>query len=457
MIKQFILYFLFLFIFISSIFSQAYQIKVKVKHAKEGTKFQLGYYYENKQYLVHTIPCNAKGEVIFKGEEALPGGLFFVVIGKTAYFDVIMPNDNQKFKIETDTLDYTKNLKVTGSTENEIFYAYQKEISYYIEILKSLEVDLHFHREGSDSARILNDSVKMMQQKSEKVWKKYVEKYPDSFTATLLTAMNGEPTFAYSSKNFFEHIDFSEPMLIRTNVLHRVCRLILARNLNNNRPVSELQKEIDRVLKKSQANQEVYRYMLMHFLSFSREYQKTGMNELFVHLCEDYVLNGEAPWFDEKARKIVEEQRDNFKASMKGQIAKDIEMQTPDGQLFSLYQIDTDYIFVFFWSTGCGHCEEATEALKKFYAENHSKYSFEVFSVYNKKDKKAWTNFLEKYEVEDWINVYDPENTSDYSLYYYVVSTPILYVLDKDRRIILKSIGDAGIKDVIEFIEKNGF
>ncbi|MDD2550007.1 MAG: hypothetical protein PHD00_07925 [Bacteroidales bacterium] len=57
--------------------------------------------------------------------------------------------------------------------------------------------------------------------------------------------------------------------------------------------------------------------------------------------------------------------------------------------------------------------------------------------------------YIEKNEL-DWINVWDPMRTTNYHKLYDIYSTPVIYVLDKDKKIIAKRIGIESLERFIE-------
>lgn len=79
-----------------------------------------------------------------------------------------------------------------------------------------------------------------------------------------------------------------------------------------------------------------------------------------------------------------------------------------------------------------------------------------IFTVYTQYDKDEWKVFLDEKNLyeEGWYNVWDgPYPHSQFRDFYDIYSTPVVYVLDKDKRIIGKRIGVENIKSLIEFEE----
>jgi hypothetical protein len=61
-------------------------------------------------------------------------------------------------------------------------------------------------------------------------------------------------------------------------------------------------------------------------------------------------------------------------------------------------------------------------------------------TIYIYDNKEAWKKYLEENDYLDWINAWDPYQITRFRFYYDVYSTPIIYVLDKDKKIIAKRI-----------------
>ena len=78
-----------------------------------------------------------------------------------------------------------------------------------------------------------------------------------------------------------------------------------------------------------------------------------------------------------------------------------------------------------------------------------------VFAVCTEFDEEMWKEFIKKQEVEDWINVIDLENKSNFRGKYNIMGTPRLYVLDKNKKIIAKQINSEALAKILENEFKN--
>jgi hypothetical protein len=101
-----------------------YNITVKISGLAKH-KLLMGYYYGDKQYIRDSAITDATGKAVFKGKEALEGGIYLIANEqKNLLFDFVVTE--QEFTLETDTVDYIGNMVVKGSIENTAFFNYSK-------------------------------------------------------------------------------------------------------------------------------------------------------------------------------------------------------------------------------------------------------------------------------------------------------------------------------------------
>ena len=54
-------------------------------------------------------------------------------------------------------------------------------------------------------------------------------------------------------------------------------------------------------------------------------------------------------------------------------------------------------------------------------------------------DIPKWKGFIKEFEL-DWLNYADPHLRSNFRVQYNVRTTPVIYILDKDKKIIAKKL-----------------
>ena len=77
-----------------------------------------------------------------------------------------------------------------------------------------------------------------------------------------------------------------------------------------------------------------------------------------------------------------------------------------------------------------------------------------VYSVYTLHEGEKYLKYIAEKGLNDWINVYDGAHLNNVVNKYDVYSTPVIYLLDKNKKIKAKRIGVEQIKTVIQGMEK---
>jgi len=110
------------------VFSQikpGYQINVTIDGLKDSSIY-LAYHLGDKQYIQDTVFLDNSGKAVFNGQQALPQGIYMIVLPGRNYFEMLMSTD-QFFSVSCSFKDYFNTLKFDGSDENSAFIDYQKK------------------------------------------------------------------------------------------------------------------------------------------------------------------------------------------------------------------------------------------------------------------------------------------------------------------------------------------
>ena len=115
-----------------------------------------------------------------------------------------------------------------------------------------------------------------------------------------------------------------------------------------------------------------------------------------------------------------------------------------------LYETPADYVIMWFWDSDCGHCKKQTPVLWDMYKKYKDQgESLEVYAINIEQETEGYLNYLREHEYT-WINVQDTAHLSKFRDYYDIYSTPVAFVLDKERKIIGKRIDPAAIDDFLK-------
>ena len=76
-----------------------------------------------------------------------------------------------------------------------------------------------------------------------------------------------------------------------------------------------------------------------------------------------------------------------------------------------------------------------------------------VLNIYIDEDIAAWRSYMPIYP-EEWYNGFDPDSVIRTDVLYNVRAIPSLYILDKDKTVVMK---DAVTEKVMSFINQNAW
>jgi len=457
-----------LFLLISSglsAFASGYEIKLTIKGLKDTT-CQLAYYYGDKQYIKDSARVDRNGNLVFKGNEDLPGGIYLAVVPGKKYFEMIVDKE-QKFSLETDTLDFVNSMKVKGSKDNEVFYDYLRWISSKGKEMEFLRKEI----EESKSDTSKTASIRSKQITLEKEVKDYKNKFmsdnpnmlltkvfqaswePEIPLAPLLPDGRKDSTFAYRyyKAHYFDKLDMKDDRLLRSPVFSNKVKQYIEK-LTPQSPDS-INKSAAYMIGLTEPQSEIFKYLVYYITNTYEKSPIMGMDAVFVFMAEQYYLSGMTYWVDSTQTAKIKDRVDHLKPCLIGVTANNMNLLKNDFHPIALNDIKNTYTIVYFWDPSCGHCQKVTPKLHDFYKENKSKYDLELLAVYIEADTTEWFKYIKEKELT-WINGADLLGKANIRKYYDIYSTPVIYVMDKKKKIIAKRIDVENLEDFLKNYSK---
>lgn len=431
--------------------AQDFKLTMKFSHYKPQ-KVRLTHFFEDKQYLDIDSAQQNGNTVWFEGEGELYPGIYSIILNDSGTsFEILVDHDNQFMTFKADVNDIQKTMKVTGSEINSRFFEYQRTMTEFNRRRAELDT-LRRHALDTTNGRT-PDSVKANDYKEQMnriedyvkdATSKTIAANKDNFLGDMLDCMNASDMPA---KEMYDHINFAQKGLIRTPFFVKVLFKHIARAIEDSH--YEIIRQNDIFIEKTKADEDMFHYVTGYLLNFYRTFYKGGINEVFVHLADKYFLNDPNNGLAPENRQIIQEQRDIFASSMVGSMAHPIRMRrTIEGDSIDVLDSHNGTIFLLFWSNGCGHCDAAEKSLMEVY-DGLVKNNIRVISVNNDKHSFETLRANAVKKAFPWTDVCDTEDgNSRYREYYYVVSTPIMYIIDTNKRIVQKCVGEDQIDEL---------
>lgn len=458
-----------------------YNLNFRIKGLQD-TIIYMANYYGGKQYYKDTADVDANGYFSFKGSKSYPSGIYMMVLpDRKSYFEFII--NETEFTMETEKGKLVEEMKIKGSIENQVFYDYMNFIAAKQETAKPIKQEMG-KTDDEDKVAELKAELSALDKEVKDFQKSFIEKNKNTFAAKVFKASpdpeipedlkipEGETAdrvkFKYFRDHYLDNIDFSDERYVRTPIYHNKLEYYITK-LTPQIPDS-INKAADLIVNKAKASDELFKYTV-HYITNQYEKSKImGMDAVFVHMAENYYMSGDAFWVDSNNLAKITERAMTLKPLLLNKVTPNIILPDASGKWHNLHEIDANYTILYFWDSGCGHCKKATPKLKTFYSENKDKLKLEVFAVGTELEIKEWQEYVEKNELP-WINVSDtPEinknayeylqkgvttlNSLNFRDVYDIYSTPVVFILDKDKKIIGKRLGVEQIEDFIKDVEK---
>jgi thiol-disulfide isomerase/thioredoxin len=160
-------------------------------------------------------------------------------------------------------------------------------------------------------------------------------------------------------------------------------------------------------------------------------------------MVDTYYKTGKAFWTTDNLLKKITDRADKLRPILIGNIAPNMALlDTTLKYYIQLWSVVADYTIMVFWDPDCGHCKKELESLKAFYEENNNDYSVAVYSICTDTSLTRWKEKIKEKGIEDFINVNGTRSAlGNYQELYDVFATPLIFVLDNEKKIIAKKIG----------------
>lgn len=445
-----------------------YDIDIKINNYENDT-LVVGYYYGDKQLVKDTLLSEKKGQFKLAGKDTLDNGVYILLTYPDVAYIQFHVNEGEKdFEIEYD-YENKNDVKFKGSKYNQIFQDYLNTLNDLrpkAEVLRDTIKALTAAKKDANSfeaeLNIIDDKVIAMQ-------KRITEDNPECIAAMILKASEEPevPNFAddenpqlrrfqYYKEHYFDNIDLGNPLTLNIGILTQKIENY-NKKLTSNHPDSIIN-SLDYLLGKMKPAEKTYRYYLSTFLNEYGKSKVIGYDAIYVHLVDTYYQSGKAPWVSEENLLKIIDNANKIRPALLGQIGSDLTVYAEDGKTeVKLSAIDFEYLILLFWAPDCGHCSKMMPGFVEFNKEWEASgiKTFAICTKHQDKTKNCWEKLEEK-NMLGFINGADQYHRSRFKLKYNVSTTPKVFILNKEREILMKNIGSDQLQEVmIEILKKD--
>lgn len=492
--------------------AQTVKIDVKIKNLKNKDVI-LGHHFSDQLIPDDTITLNSNGYGTFKATEAYPGGMYFLFLPNQNLFDFILSKD-QDFTIIADTTNFTETVSFDGSLENKLFSEYQKKMKSTRERQKKLMEELKTSKGDEKKSEEIKNEINKVVEGMNNYHKEIIKNNPDLFFSKFLTATrrpevpktitDKKEQYFWFRHHYFDNFDVSDPKLLRTPIYQNTIETYLDKVLMQH--YDTLIPEVDILIEKSRTNHELFRYMMVFLFNKYASSQIMTSENVFVHIADKYYIK-ESDWSDPEYIKKLKVEIANKKKCLIGKTAyniiytklpsdtsslakyiedcklfkqKGLTIEKSEADSITKYNLKVGvlqdyfdsfkdvgqlqdekakYTILWFWTPTCSHCRKETPIFYKEYVDKKMKdKGVKVITIYNNKDITEWSRFADEvkkfYKFIKNNELFEFENTWNpfdrFKANYAIDSSPTLYLLDENKKIIAKKISYEQAFEVIE-------
>lgn len=456
-----------LFFATSAIAKNGYQIDLELENFT-GKEVILASYYGGSNQVIDTFAVSNKGTLTLKGSEPLKGGVYLVIIPPENKFFELIIDKEQVFSLSCDMENAVETMKIKGSEENRLFYEYlnfisgkRKEAESFSEEMKLAKTDEEKEK-ISQKRNVLDDEV-------TKFFDEILTKYPHNIISIIINAAkppvkmperftkkdaDATEKYLYYKLHYFDNLDRGDERMLRTNFFIKRVDYYMDK-LTPQIPDS-INLSVDYILAPMKKDSELFKYYLVHLLNKYAKSKMVGMDAVYVYIVRNYYENGLAPWTEKKILEDIIDNANDLEPILIGKPAPNVRLKQKDGTPLAVEDVKSEYTVLYFWDPDCGHCKKVSPQMIAFEEKYKNKgvTLLGICTEIREEVKKCWETIDER--GYNWLNLVDPYLQSRYKTLYNIKSTPQIFILDKDKKIIMKRIGAEQLDEVMDkIIERN--
>lgn len=431
-----------------------YDIEFQVKGLDISEKCTMGFYSGNLTYAIDSVKVSKGGTLRFKGQRDLVDGMYFLMIPKVGFIDFIVYKEYQ-FKVKTDVANLKKNLSITGSKENEGYFAYQSFLETKREEIEQQTQMLNMLKRATKDPQVIQESQqrinKLRQSIADKAYD-LMEAHTTSFFCMMMEAnelpivpsnipvqLNNQTNpiyLQYVKDRFWDNFDFNEAGLLQTKIFNTKASFFFER-LTEPSQVGFIE-SVDIIAEKSKVNAEMMQNTLRWLVTAFENPKNKGADAVFVHIFDNYFTTPEENGIDVATFSRIAQKANYFRPTLVGNVAPNITLLDENDQPQSLHAFKAKYTMLYFFSPLCDKCRVATPKVVELFKQYEGK-GLKGFAVCTDDKKDYWKAYIKENKLP-WTCVMDTDDDLTVETQYAPNSLPNVFILDKDKKILANRV-----------------
>lgn len=472
---------------IVSTLSFGQKLTIKLDNAKDTTAFLIKYYGKALRY-ADTAEVK-KGTIVFDSKKH-PEGIYKLYYKGIVFPDIILNNENIVVTADVNAPD--KSFKIKSSDENSVFSDYSKYVGD--NRVKANDIRDKMNKEKDETKKkeyesqiqtitkdVLNHQNELIKKHEDKFISKLIRitqeiDLPEA-PASVPDSLKQNWKYRYYRNHYFDNVDFQDDRLVNAPIIENKLNYFI--DTYKRFGSDSLIEFLKPTFAKLKDDGDMFRFVVHFVTAWAEKSKMMGMDKLFLYMGETYYCpvdgsKSKVFWMPEENLKKMCEKIEKLERTVIGRRA--INLILPDSteqNWFQLHQMDKEYTILYFWDPNCGHCKKTTPKLEKLYKEKFKARDIGIFSVAKATgdDFEDWKKFIIDHDLT-FLNVgltktvfdramEDPSAYSgitnseslNYAKTYDVYSTPRIFLLDENMKILAKQLSIAQLEDYIDHLQ----
>lgn len=193
---------------------------------------------------------------------------------------------------------------------------------------------------------------------------------------------------------------------------------------------------------------------------YYRKSKIMGYDEIAIYIADNYFLNKKHELPDKDTYLAMKLYADSNRNSLIGMKAAQMELEDPAGNIVPIGNGNSDYYVLYFYDDECPGCKRTTTPLLQSMIKLGKKLNITLYMIYTQNDRERWMDYIRneisRVHLPDRVkevHLWDPEMKSDFVTKYGVISTPKLFLIDRNGTIIGRDLTPIALTQVIDVHE----
>jgi thiol-disulfide isomerase/thioredoxin len=490
--------FLFL-LFLASFSIHSQTIKFTLENQKDTTVY-LFRYFGIKKFYADTAEVK-NGVVEFDGAKQV-NGILGLLLPNQSYVEFLY--NSEDIHMSTKGPEYQKNLTIMASEENKVFIPYIKFVGTENGKKAKLKKERSSLSRGTPKYESLTAEMIALDEGLKSYQKELCLNHGDKLVSKIvkmsMEVLIPEPPvdengniidsnfrFLYYRSHYWDNLDMTNDALVNNPIFHNKLQFYFGQNMMVQHwdTISKYAFEFcDQLNPKSK----MFEYSVGWITSSFGKSKIMGMDKVYLEMLNRYYCTdnsaGESPAFwvgEDKFEDLCDNLKNKLRLTI-GSVPFNLQLKdTTDKNWVDFYSLDSEYTILYFWDPECGHCKKTTPKLETLYKEKFKARNVEIFSVGKAigEDFSKWKKFIRDNELtfinaavtdrlynqakdapEKLVELYPGEpgkpttlESLNYQNTYDIFSTPKVFLLDKNKKIIAKSISISQLEEMIDRLQ----